>query len=327
MANPNFHNLRLPRLMGVLNVTPDSFSDGGKFNSVETALDHATSLIASGATVIDVGGESTRPGATRLTAAEEQARVLPVILALTSLPQVASGAVAISIDTLNASTARLAIEAGATIVNDVSGGQADPEMFAAVAATSIATAPAAHPAIASAHPALAPASLPLTYVLGHWANFEAGAGAVQQTDDIVASVKQELAAAVQLAEAAGLKRGQIVIDPGLGFGKDSSQNWSLVEAFAELASIGLPVLIGASRKRFIAAEVVAQQGIELADVTVEQRDAATAALSSKIFNQAVESKTVDQLWGFRVHNVTPNLESLQAAAALRFAHIANDLQS
>jgi dihydropteroate synthase len=298
--------------MGVLNITPDSFSDGGHFNSVESALAKAKQLIAEGASVVDVGGESTRPGAARLTPAQEQARVLPVIRELVLLPEIADGSVALSIDTLNASTASLAVAAGVSIVNDVAGGQADPQMLAAVA--ELMGNPSTN-------------GKPISYVLGHWANFAEGAAAVQQTADIVASVVVELAASVASAEAAGVIRNQIVLDPGLGFGKDAAQNWQLLDGFDALAGLGMPILIGASRKRFITARVAELRGTDPADVTISERDDATAALSEKLWNRAVESQNAQQLWGFRVHNVQANFDSLRAAAALRFADSASDLQS
>ncbi len=301
MTNPSPAATMLPRLMGVLNITPDSFSDGGQFTSVEAALAQAKLLIEQGASVVDVGGESTRPGATRLTPVEEQARVLPVIEALMFLPQVANGSAVLSIDTMNSSTARLAVEAGVGIVNDVSGGQADSQMFATLAQV-LAMRPDAR------------------YVLGHWHSFELGAGAVQQTDDIVASVTAELKARVALAEASGLKRQQIIVDPGLGFGKDSAQNRQLIEGFNTLASLELPILIGASRKRFLAFEIAEAKGIGLADVTAEQRDEATAELSVWLWQHSLTSKKTDQLWGFRVHNVQANIDAMRVAAALRFAH-------
>ena len=304
MPSQNSTSAPIPRLMGVLNITPDSFSDGGQFNSVESALAHASALVAEGASVLDIGGESTRPGALRLTEAQEQARALPVIEELSRLPEVAGGSVALSIDTLNASTAKLAVAARVSIVNDVSGGQADPQMFAAVAELMLNRSSK---------------GTPITYVLGHWANFAEGAGAVQQTADIVSSVVAELAERVAIAEAAGLKRNQIVLDPGLGFGKDSAQNWQLLDGFNALARLGLPILIGASRKRFLAAQVAQSRGIDPAEVTIEQRDAATAALSQRLWNQALDGQNADQLWGFRVHNVQANFDALRAAAALRFA--------
>ena len=290
-----------PRLMGVLNTTPDSFSDGGKFTSLDAALSQAKLMISQGATIIDVGGESTRPGATRLTAAEEQSRVLDLIHALAALPEIANGSVQISIDTMNASTALLAAAAGASIINDVSGGQADAKMFEAVAGLSGGDNRA-------------------KYVLGHWGNFAEGAGAVENTEDIVASVVNQLAERVQIAMTVGITRDQLVLDPGLGFGKSSEQNWQLVAGAAQLAKLDLPILIGASRKRFLAAAVAEAEGIEPADVTLAQRDVATAELSVKLWQEFQGGSFADKLWGFRVHNVQANFDALQVAAALRFAH-------
>ncbi len=290
-----------PRLMGVLNTTPDSFSDGGKFTSLDAAISQAKLMISKGATIIDVGGESTRPGATRLTAAEEQSRVLDLIHALAALPEIANGSVQISIDTMNASTALLAAAAGASIINDVSGGQADAKMFEAVAG-------------------LVVGSKSVKYVLGHWGNFAEGAGAVENTEDIVASVVNQLAERVQIATTVGITRDQLVLDPGLGFGKSSEQNWQLVAGATQLAQLDLPILIGASRKRFLAAAVAEAEGIEPADVTMAQRDEATAKLSVKLWQEFQGGSFADKLWGFRVHNVQANFDALQVAAALRFAH-------
>ncbi len=290
-----------PRLMGVLNTTPDSFSDGGKFTSLDAAISQAKLMISKGATIIDVGGESTRPGATRLTAAEEQSRVLDLIHALAALPEIANGSVQISIDTMNASTALLAAAAGASIINDVSGGQADAKMFEAVAG-------------------LVVGGNSVKYVLGHWGNFAEGAGAVENTEDIVASVVNQLAERVQIAMTVGITRDQLVLDPGLGFGKSSEQNWQLVAGAAQLAKLDLPILIGASRKRFLAAAVAEAEGIEPADVTLAQRDEATAKLSVKLWQEFQGGSFADKLWGFRVHNVQANFDALQVAAALRFAH-------
>jgi dihydropteroate synthase len=281
--------------MGVLNVTPDSFSDGGKFNNPAAALAHATALIDAGATVIDVGGESTRPGAVRLSAAEEQARAIDIVAALATLPRVASGEVAISIDTLNASTAAAAVAAGASIVNDVSGGQADSQMFAVAAQTGA------------------------TYVLGHWHNFEAGAGAVQETDDIVGEVVRELEQRIGLAESAGISRDKLVLDPGLGFGKSSEQNWQLADRTAELASLDLPLLIGASRKRFIAEKLATEAGVAPAEIGFDLRDRATADLGARVWLAMAEASQSQKLWGFRVHNVEASVAALQKVAAGRFA--------
>lgn len=293
----------LPGLMGVLNVTPDSFSDGGEHSSFENALAHAKLMISQGATIIDVGGESTRPGATRLEPSEEQRRVLPVVGALRVLPQIASGEVRISIDTLNASTALAACAAGATVVNDVSGGLLDAEMFA-----SVATADA-------------------QYVLGHWANPEAGSGVVQDSEDIVASVTQQLQERLDLAEASGIHRSRLLVDPGLGFGKSAAQNWQLLQSFDQLASLGLPVVIGASRKRFLTEALLADAAVaESPAISIEQRDAATAALSALLWSQ-LSSQQASALWGFRVHNVEANRDALLVASALRFANRPNAHQS
>jgi len=294
--------------MGVLNVTPDSFSDGGEHSSFENALAHAKLMISQGATIIDVGGESTRPGATRLEPTEEQERVLPVVGALRVLPQIASGEVRISIDTLNAGTALAACAAGATVVNDVSGGLLDAEMFAAVAAT-------------GAH-----------YVLGHWANPESGSGVVQDAEDIVASVTQQLQERLDLAEASGIHRSRLLVDPGLGFGKSAAQNWQLLQSFDLLASLGFPVVIGASRKRFLTEALLVDAPVaetplaETPAISIEQRDAATAALSALLWSQ-LSSEQSSALWGFRVHNVEANRDALLVASALRFANRPNAHQS
>jgi dihydropteroate synthase len=274
--------------MGVLNITPDSFSDGGQFNSVESALAHATQLVAEGASVLDIGGESTRPGAARLTEAQEQARVLPVIEELSRLPEVAGGSVALSIDTLNASTAKLAVAAGVSIVNDVSGGQADPQMFAEVAELMLNRSSSGKP---------------ITYVLGHWANFAEGAGAVQQTADIVSSVVAELAERVAIAEAAGLKRNQIVLDPGLGFGKTLEHNLELIRGIPRLIGLGSPLLMGHSRKSFLGM-------IPYLGATPGNRLSAAAVLTGLMRERGARI--------FRVHEATPHCDSLRATEALLF---------
>jgi len=295
---------QLPGLMGVLNVTPDSFSDGGNFTAVEKALEHARRMIAQGATLIDVGGESTRPGATRLDPSKEQERVLPVIGALQVLPQIAGGEVRISIDTLNASTALAACAAGVSVINDVSGGLLDAKMFEAVAEASA------------------------TYVLGHWADPSAGSGAVQETNSIVASVTGKLAERIALAEASGIHRTKLMIDPGLGFGKSGEQNWQLLQGFEQLASLGLPVVIGASRKRFLTEALLAEASVgETTDaISIEQRDFATAALSALLWSQ-LSSAQANSLWGFRVHNVAANRDALLIASALRFSNSSKAQQS
>ncbi len=262
-------------VMGVLNVTPDSFSDGGKFDQLETAIAGAKLLIAQGATIIDVGGESTRPGAQRVSLEEEQRRVLPVIRALAQITQLP-----ISIDTMNAQTASAAIEAGASIINDVSGGLADSQMFE-VAAKSNAQ-----------------------IVISHWRGFSDQMHTLNNYQSIAVDVAAELAERVALAIAAGVNRDKIIIDPGLGFAKDMQQNWQLVARLDELEKLGLPILVGASRKRFIAAALDEQ----LDQVDTERRDLATAVLTALLLQR--------KLWGVRVHNVRATKDAIAVVQAL-----------
>lgn len=248
-------------MMGVLNITPDSFSDGGKFTNLDAAVAQAKLLVDEGADILDVGGESTRPGAARVPIAEEIARVVPVIEAIKGL-----GA-QISIDTMNAETALAAVNAGATIINDVSGGLNDPEIFKVAAETNS------------------------TLIISHWRGHSDQMDSLNQYESIGRDVARELQAQVFLARAAGVK--MIVIDPGLGFAKDADQNWQLLEELHELESLELPILIGASRKRFIAARL---QGED----TVEARDQATAELMAQLTSK-------HSLWGLRIHNVRATL--------------------
>lgn len=274
-----------PLLMGVLNVTPDSFSDGGKFASVEAALAQARSLFEAGADIIDIGGESTRPGAERVPVSQEIARVVPVIDAIKSSDWGSvSGAPRISVDTMNHQTALVAIAAGAQIVNDVSGGLADPEMLDAIAPTDA------------------------TYVLGHWRGHSALMDSLNHYGDIAEDVAAELADRLVLAAGAGVLRERIVLDPGLGFAKDAAQNWQLLAGLAKLQQLGLPVLIGASRKRFLAAALAEA---DPASVQNDRRDTATAALTALLAGSGV--------WGFRVHDVAANRDALRVAAALHSA--------
>ena len=280
--------------MGVLNVTPDSFSDGGQFNSVAAALDHARLLIMGGANIIDVGGESTRPGATQVSAQVEQERVLPVIVAIVAeLAATGNQAVQISIDTMNASTAAAAVAAGAHIINDVSGGLADPQMFATAAATDA------------------------TLVISHWRGFSNTMDSLAEYQNVALEVAAELTARVAAAEAAGVDRGKIVIDPGLGFAKDMKQNWQLVARLDELEKLGLPILVGASRKRFIAATLDAQlqadqgDGAEAGQIGNDRRDLATAVLTALLIQR--------NLWGVRVHNVIATSDAIAMVEALHSA--------
>ena len=286
----SFHR---PLVMAVLNVTPDSFSDGGKFDQLDSALDHARLLIMGGANIIDIGGESTRPGAPRVPIEVEQARVIPVIEALAAeLAATGRTDVQISVDTMNASTALAAVAAGATIINDVSGGLADDQMLAAAASSGV------------------------TYVISHWRGFSSQMDQLNQYADVAKDVARELEARVQAAIAAGVAREHIVIDPGLGFAKDMQQNWKLVARLDELEKLGIPILVGASRKRFIAG---ALDGENPADVDNGRRDLGTAVLTALLLQR--------KLWGLRVHNVVATSDTISIVEALRFAQDATSGQS
>lgn len=274
--------------MGVLNVTPDSFSDGGEYDSLNSALDHARVLIIGGANIIDVGGESTRPGAERISTDEELARVIPVIEAI-SAELLATGRndVQISIDTMNASTALAALAAGAKIINDVSGGLADEKMFQVAAATGA------------------------TLVISHWRGFSTQMDQLNQYQDVAREVAIELQNRVDAAMATGVSKSKIVIDPGLGFAKDMEQNWKLVARLDELEKLGYPILVGASRKRFIAGALDAElDGAGLADGSISnnRRDLATAVLTALLMQR--------KLWGVRVHNVVATSDAIAIVRAL-----------
>ncbi len=266
-----------PKIMGVLNITPDSFSDGNQYTSLESAIDQAKLLSMTGADIIDVGGESTRPGATRVSVEEEQARVIPVIRAIKDL-----GLAEISIDTMNSATARAAIEAGATIINDVSGGLADEEMFGVAAETGA------------------------VLVISHWRGHSNEMDALNKYEDIAKDVARELSQRVHVALSQGVAKEKIVIDPGLGFAKDMLQNWELVARLDELEKLELPILVGASRKRFIAGVLEAD---EPSSVGNERRDTATAVLTALLLQR--------KLWGVRVHNTLATLDAINIVQALR----------
>lgn len=244
-------------VMGVLNITPDSFSDGGLFTELDSAVAQAKQLIADGATILDVGGESTRPGAVRVSIQEEIARVVPVIEAIKAL-----GA-EISIDTMNSETARAAVAAGASIINDVSGGLNDPEIFKVASETNG------------------------TLIISHWRGHSDKMDSLNHYESIGKEVAAELLTQVNLAKGAGVTK--LVIDPGLGFAKDADQNWQLLEELDELQKLELPILIGASRKRFIAARLTEPD-------TLDARDRATAKLMHELLAK-------HNLWGIRIHNV------------------------
>jgi dihydropteroate synthase len=268
-----------PKVMGVINVTPDSFSDGGQFLSLEDALAQARLLVAQGAEILDVGGESTRPGAGRITIQEEQTRALPVIHAIKQ-----ELSVLVSIDTLNSDTAQKAIQAGADIVNDVSGGLADPNMFSAIANTNC------------------------LYVLGHWRGFSDVMDDRAVYSDVAREVVAELAEQVSMAVASGISRDRIIVDPGLGFAKDMKQNWDLVARLDELKKLDLPILVGASRKRFIA-HALDKENPQSVDHS--RRDVATAVLTALLLQR--------KLWGVRVHNVQATVDAISVVAALKEA--------
>lgn len=248
-----------PLVMGVLNITPDSFSDGGELQSIELAVAKAKQLIADGAKILDVGGESTRPGAERVPIQEEINRVVPVIEAICDL-----GA-EISVDTMNSETAAVAVAAGATIINDVSGGKNDPRVFAVAAETGA------------------------KLIISHWRGHSREMDKLNQYDSIGQDVAKELGEQARQALEAGVTESQIIVDPGLGFAKDVEQNWELLENLEPIFALGFPVLIGASRKRFIAARLEP-------DSTNEAKDEATAELMRSLSEKY-------SLWGVRVHNV------------------------
>ena len=244
--------------MGILNVTPDSFSDGGDFNSFEAAVAHGLAMIAEGADIIDIGGESTRPGAVRISEEEELARVIPVIKELSQ-----HGAV-ISIDTMRSGVARAAVAAGATYVNDVSGGLADPEMHQVVA------------------------ELGTKYILMHWRGHSIDMNSKAIYSDVVEEVKAELMDQVGKAIAAGIEKEKIILDPGIGFAKESDHNWDLIHRITEIVDLGYPVLVGASRKRFLGGE------------SPLDREEATLKITEDLLDTGI--------WGVRVHSVALHRE-------------------
>lgn len=265
----------MTQVMGVVNVTDDSFSDGGRFLNPDHAVAHGLSLLADGASIIDVGGESTRPGAVRIESAVELARVLPVISALA-----AEGAT-VSIDTMHADVAAEALAAGAGLVNDVSGGRADPAMA----------------------PLLADAGVP--WILMHWRPVSADAPhAVPDYADVVGQVRAELLAAVDAALAAGVRQENLIIDPGLGFAKAPQHNWALLRALPEFVGTGIPVLVGASRKRFLGALLA---GVDGRPRPPAGREIATAAISALAAEHGA--------WGVRVHDVAASVDAVAVAAA------------
>ncbi|CAN2244688.1 dihydropteroate synthase [Candidatus Planktophila dulcis] len=249
-------------VMGILNVTPDSFADGGLHYEESLAITHGLEMIEDGVDIIDVGGESTRPGADRISEEEEQARVIPVIREL------AKKGVVISIDTMRATTAKLAVEAGASIVNDVSGGAADPDMFSTVA------------------------QLGCKYTLMHWRGHSKDMNEKAIYGDVVAEVIEEVTLQLDKALAAGVKREDIILDPGIGFAKNAEHNWEVLNRIDEFVALGYPVLIGHSRKRFLGGE------------HPDEREEATVAVTQSLVGKGI--------WAVRVHGVKANVEAARS---------------
>ncbi|MFL6181151.1 MAG: dihydropteroate synthase [Actinomycetes bacterium] len=260
--------------MAVLNVTPDSFSDGGRFLDVDAAVERGRQQSQLGADLIDVGGESTRPGAIRVPADEELGRAIPVVKAL------AAEGVAVSIDTMRAEVANAALDAGAVMVNDVSGGMADPDML----------------------PLAASASIPL--VLMHWRGHSSDMQAqATYPTGVVTEVIAELNDRREAAIDAGVDAARIVLDPGLGFAKNSSHNWALLHHLSELVELGQPVLVGASRKRFLG-ELLQTNEVQR---PVAERDDATLAISALC--------AASGAWCVRVHDARGNVDAVRVAQA------------
>jgi dihydropteroate synthase len=262
-------------VVGILNVTPDSFSDGGRFLDLDHAVAHGIAMREAGADLVDVGGESTRPGAARIDTAEELRRVLPVVRDL-----VADG-VPVSIDTTRAAVAEAVLEAGATVVNDVSGGLADAAMARVVAEARV------------------------PWILMHWRGHSARMGALATYEDVLAEVRAELVARVDAAVLAGVDPGRIVLDPGLGFAKTAAHNWALLRRLDVLLALGFPVLVGASRKRFLGELLAGDDG---APRPPDGREVASAAITALVAAAGA--------WGVRVHDVASSMDAVAVAAAI-----------
>jgi dihydropteroate synthase len=247
-------------IMGILNVTPDSFADGGRHNDFDAAVARGLEMIAEGVNIIDIGGESTRPGADRVTEAEEIERTIPVITEL------AKHGARISIDTMRASTAEAAVKAGAAIINDVSGGLADPQMLQTAA------------------------RLQLPYIAMHWRGQSKDMNSKAIYKDVVVDVISELQERIDAALNAGIKQGNLIIDPGLGFAKDAQHNWEIIDSIDKFVAMGYPVLVGGSRKRFLGGD------------SPDEREQATIELTKRLATTGV--------WAVRVHSVKPHKEVL-----------------
>ena len=249
-------------VMGILNVTPDSFADGGRHHEFDAAVKRGLEMIAEGVDIIDVGGESTRPGADRVSQEEEIARTIPVITEL------AKHGATISIDTMRASTARAAVKAGAAMINDVSGGLADDAMLQTAA------------------------ELKVPYIAMHWRGQSKDMNSKAVYGDVVNEVIAELNERIDAALEAGIHKDKLIIDPGIGFAKDAEHNWAIIDAIDRFVAMGYPVLVGASRKRFLGGD------------SPDQREQATIELTKRLGTTGV--------WAVRVHSVKPHKEVLSS---------------
>ena len=268
-------------VMGVVNVTPDSFSDGGQWFGTGAAVSRGLDLVAQGADIVDVGGESTRPGAQRVPADEELRRVVPVVTEL------AAAGVTVSVDTMRASVAEAALEAGVSLVNDVSGGLADPYMPQLVANAGV------------------------PYVVMHWRGHSHAMASRAVYGDVVAEVRDELAKRIEAVTAEGVDPSMIVLDPGLGFSKLAGHNWQLLAHLADISRIGgqdFPVLVGASRKRFLGRLLAAPDGTPRPFAGSDDASVAVTALAAAA-----------GAWCVRVHKVPANADAVRVAAAWRSA--------
>lgn len=262
-------------VMGILNVTPDSFSDAGAYLELSAAIAHGLDMYSAGADIVDVGGESTRPGAQRVSAEEEIRRVVPVITEL------ARAGAYTSVDTMRHEVAEAALGAGAKAVNDVSGGLADDMMVEVVAEAAV------------------------PYLVMHWRGHSAGMQARAVYADVVAEVRDELRLRYEAAVDGGIDSARIVLDPGIGFAKTAEHNWALLANLDALAALGRPILIGASRKRFIGALLAQPDGTPRPE---SDRDVASAALAALV--------AAGGAWGVRVHDVRSTLDAVKVAAAM-----------
>jgi dihydropteroate synthase len=267
------------RVLGVVNVTPDSFSDGGRHFLTADAIAHGLALWSEGADIVDVGGESTRPGAARVDAAEEIRRVVPVVREL------AAAGVPVSIDTMRHETAAAALDAGAFMVNDVSGGAADLELPRLVAQARV------------------------PYVVMHWRAHSAQMQEHADYHDVVAEVSAELMSRMDAVVAAGVRPDQVVLDPGIGFAKTAAHNWSLLAHLDRLIALGRPVLVGASRKSFLGALLADGRTPRPSD----ERTDATVAITALVAAAGA--------WGVRVHDVAPNADAVRVVAAMSAARV------